>query len=115
MARATRAAKKNASSASRSTISAHGEDRQVSSAGNWPCGFTDASVGRPMGPPLRAKLTEWFLGLVIGPPPGALRNLLRDTLATRDQITAAMAGAYGRGPWGTLPAGCLTTQKMLVI
>jgi hypothetical protein len=44
-----------------------------------------------MGPPLRAKLTEWFLGLVIGPPPGALRNLLRDTLATRDQITADLA------------------------
>jgi hypothetical protein len=44
----------------------NGEDRQVSSAGNWPCGFTDASAGWLIGS-LRAKLTEWFPRSPIGP------------------------------------------------
>jgi hypothetical protein len=85
MARATKAAKKNASSA-----------RRMAKIGKYlllGIGLV-GSLMLPLGGPwvpLRAKLTEWFLGLLIGPPPGALRNLLRDTLATRDQITADLA------------------------
>jgi hypothetical protein len=48
--------------------------------------------------PLRAKLTEWFLGLLIGPPPGYTLLPIVELDYTRliERVEATEAAIHGR-------------------